>query len=235
MIKAILFDLDGTLLPMDQDVFVKDYFGRLAKKLAPHGYDPNELISAIWAGMKKMIKNDGGCTNEKAFWNSFRESYGDCVDTDYKYFEEFYENNFDEVRSVCGYTEKSAEAVAAARAAGFRVALATNPVFPRVATECRIRWAGLSASDFELITTYDTESYCKPNPEYYKSIAARMGLAPEECLMVGNDTLDDLVSAQIGMKVFILTDWLINKNEVDISVYPHGGYDELIEYIKNIK
>ena len=33
-IKAVLFDLDGTLLPMDQDIFVKSYFGLLAKKLS---------------------------------------------------------------------------------------------------------------------------------------------------------------------------------------------------------
>ena len=40
MIKTVLFDLDGTLLPMDQDNFVKAYFKNLAIKLAPHGYDP---------------------------------------------------------------------------------------------------------------------------------------------------------------------------------------------------
>ena len=34
-IKAILFDLDGTLLPMDQNVFTKDYFGRLAAWMGP--------------------------------------------------------------------------------------------------------------------------------------------------------------------------------------------------------
>ena len=27
MVKAVLFDLDGTLLPMDQDEFTKGYFG----------------------------------------------------------------------------------------------------------------------------------------------------------------------------------------------------------------
>lgn len=68
-IQYILFDLDGTLLPMDQDVFVKAYFGRLAAKLAPHGYEPKALIDAIWKGTAAMIRNDGSRTNEAAFWD----------------------------------------------------------------------------------------------------------------------------------------------------------------------
>ena len=46
-LTTVLFDLDGTLLPMDRDVFVKDYFGRLARKLAPYGYEPKKLIEAV--------------------------------------------------------------------------------------------------------------------------------------------------------------------------------------------
>ena len=43
MIDTVFFALDGTLLPMDLEVFVKDYLGRIAAKLAPHGYDPKQL------------------------------------------------------------------------------------------------------------------------------------------------------------------------------------------------
>lgn len=68
MIKVILFDLDGTLLPMDQEIFVKTYFGLIAQKLAPYGYQPKELIEAVWAGTKAMVKNDGRKTNEEVFW-----------------------------------------------------------------------------------------------------------------------------------------------------------------------
>ena len=38
--RAIFFDLDGTLLPMDQDAFVKRYFGILSKYFAAVGFDP---------------------------------------------------------------------------------------------------------------------------------------------------------------------------------------------------
>ena len=57
--KAILFDLDGTLLPMDNNVFVKGYFKELAKKLSPIGLEPDKLIETVWAGTKAMVKNDG--------------------------------------------------------------------------------------------------------------------------------------------------------------------------------
>ena len=65
--KVILFDLDGTLLPMDQNVFVKAYFGGIAKRLAPRGYEPNALIDGIWKGTGAMIKNDGKRLMRKSF------------------------------------------------------------------------------------------------------------------------------------------------------------------------
>ena len=110
--------------------------------------------------------------------------------------------------------------------------LATNPVFPSVATYARIAWAGLENEDFELITTYENIGYCKPNPDYYTEIAKRIGVDPSECLMVGNDTSDDLSAAKAGMDVFILTDCLINKGSVDLEGVPHGDFDALFEYIK---
>ena len=71
MITTVLFDLDGTLLPMDNDAFTKGYFKLLAAKLAPHGYEPRRLVDAIWAGTAAMVQNDGTCTNQERFWQSF--------------------------------------------------------------------------------------------------------------------------------------------------------------------
>jgi phosphoglycolate phosphatase-like HAD superfamily hydrolase len=59
MITTVLFDLDGTLLPMDQDAFTRGYFKFLAAKLAPHGYEPKQLVEAIWTGTEAMVRNDG--------------------------------------------------------------------------------------------------------------------------------------------------------------------------------
>ncbi len=231
-IKAILFDLDGTLLPMDQDTFVKAYFGLLAKKLAPYGYDPKALIGAIWQGTDAMIANTGERTNEEVFWDAFCRVLGEKARESEPILEEFYKVEFDGARAACGYNPEAARTIAVLKEKGFRLALATNPIFPAVATEARMSWVDLSPSDFELYTTYENSRYCKPKAEYYLAIAEQMCVSPEECLMVGNDVSDDLPAEQTGMKVFILSDCLINKEGKYISSYPQGSFAELIKFVE---
>lgn len=230
-IKTVMFDLDGTLLPMDQDQFTKYYFGLLAKKLAPYGYDAEQLISGIWAGTAAMVKNDGSCTNEEAFWKKFSALMGKKVVEDKPLFEEFYRVEFQGARASCGFAPQAAGLVAKLKAAGYRVLLATNPIFPAIATENRIRWAGLEPENFELYTTYENSCHCKPNPDYYRDILNSMALDPAECLMVGNDATEDTAAELTGMQVFLLTDCLINKENKDLSRWPHGGFDELEKFI----
>ena len=231
-LRCVLFDLDGTLLPMDQEEFTKAYFHLLAKKLAPRGYEPKALVDAIWAGTAAMVKNDGRCSNEEAFWQRFTQIYGPKVQEDKPVFEEFYANEFQNARTACGFNPRAAETVAVIRSMGYQVALATNPIFPAVATESRIRWAGLEPADFSLYTTYENSTHCKPNPAYFLDVAESLHLAPESCLMVGNDALEDTAAAQVGMKVFLLTDCLINKDGRDISAYPQGSFEQLLDYVK---
>lgn len=232
MIKNILFDLDGTLLPMDQDIFIGAYFKRLALKLAPCGYEPQKLQAGIWSGMAAMVANDGSRTNEEAFWAEFSGIFGEKVREDEPLFEAYYRNEFQEVAKACGYTDKAASVVRAAGEKGLRVILATNPVFPQVATYSRIGWAGLKPEDFELVTTYEHSCYCKPNPRYFTEIMQKLSLNPAECLMVGNDVEEDMVAGTAaGMQVFLLTDCLINKRERDLSDYRQGSFDELEKMI----
>lgn len=233
-LKAILFDLDGTLLPMDNDEFTKGYFKLLAKKLAPHGYEPQKLIDGIWAGTAAMVKNDGSRTNEEAFWKRFSEDFGERVYADKPVFDEFYSLEFQSAKAICGYDPQAAEAVAKIKKAGLRVVLATNPIFPEYATASRIRWAGLDPADFEFFTHYGNIGYCKPDPEYYREILKRLDVPAEQCLMVGNDTAEDIKAAEkAGLNVFLLTDCLINKENIDITPYPRGGFEQLWEHISN--
>jgi FMN phosphatase YigB (HAD superfamily) len=235
MIKTVLFDLDGTLLPMDQDVFTKAYFGALVKRIASRGYSPDKLVESIWLGTKNMIKNDGRNTNEEVFWQTFRSIHGDAAMADYPYFEEFYISDFDKVKESCGYNPMANEVVLKLKNRGIRVALATNPLFPKIATEKRVKWAGIDIDNFELYTTYENSRFCKPNIKYYQEILSVLNINPEETLMVGNDVSDDMVVEKLGMKVFLLTDNLINKDGKDISCYPNGSFAELLQYFdKNI-
>ena len=231
-ITAVLFDLDGTLLPMDQDVFVKDYFGRIAAKLAPQGYDPKKLVETIWRGTGAMVKNDGTKINEEAFWEVAVAVYGDRIMKDKHFFDEFYEEEFDKIKAVCGYHPAATEIVHSLKKKGYRVVLATNPIFPARATQWRIQWAGLGLEDFELYTTYENSRFCKPNLDYYRDILKQLNVCPEECLMVGNDVGEDMIARELGMQVFLLTDCMINKTGTDISQYPNGGFDALAQYLE---
>ena len=233
-ITMILFDLDGTLLPMDQDRFTEAYFKMLTKKLLPHGYEPKKLIDSIWVGTAAMVRNTGQQTNEEAFWKKFTELNGEQVLADKSLFEEFYQKDFQQVKDFCGYNPKAAQMVAALKQRGFRLALATNPIFPVVATESRIGWAGLAPEDFEWYTTYENSSYCKPNPDYYRALLEKLKVQPEECLMVGNDASEDAAALKVGMSFFLLTDCLINKENKDISEYPQGDFDKLLEFVNEL-
>ena len=229
--KTVLFDLDGTLLPMDQDVFVKAYFGGLATKMVAYGYDPQTLIKGIWTGTEAMIRNDGSRTNEEAFWAGAATVLGADCRKDEPLFDHFYHNEFRFVAASCGNNPKASELIAALKAKGCRVALATNPIFPAIATRTRMQWAGLQEADFDLVTTYENASFCKPNPAYYQQVLEKLGETPENCIMVGNDVTEDMVTASLGMEVFLLTDCLINKANKDISQYPHGNFDDLIAFL----
>ena len=232
MIRTILFDLDGTLLPMDQDKFVKSYLGRMARKMAPHGYDPELLVKAIWKGTGAMVMNDGSATNEEVFWQVFSGIFGRDTRADEPLFEEYYKNEFQSVQADCGFHPMAAEVIRQIKALGYRVALATNPLFPAIATQSRIKWAGLDPADFDLITTYDNSRHCKPNTAYYRDILEILDLRPEECVMVGNDVGEDMIAETLGMRVFLLTDCIINKENKDISRYPQGSFPELLEFIR---
>ena len=233
--KAILFDLDGTLLPMNQDLFLKEYFGGLVTVLVNEGFDKDISFNAIMKGTKAMIMNDGSKTNESAFLESFTREIGHDFSSEMSIFTRYYDGDFINSKSLCKFNPMSRKIVDAVKDAGMRVILATNPVCPPEATYKRIEWAGLKVSDFELVTTYQNSSYSKPNPMYYKEILEKQSLLPEECVMVGNDTDDDLAAKKIGIDVFILTDCLINKNNVNLAEIPSGDFSALFEFFEKIK
>lgn len=235
MIRTIFFDLDCTLLPMDQEKFIYRYFSRLTDRLAPLGYDRKELQKHIWNGTVAMEKNDGARSNEQVFWEYFSGVYGAKAIEDKPIFEDFYRVEFQQVKEVCGIDPAARQVVDQLKAEGYPLVLATNPLFPAIATESRIRWAGLDPSDFIYRTTYENSSYCKPNPAYYQEILDKLGLRAEECLMVGNDAEEDMAAEQVGMRVFLLTNCLINAKKLDISQYPQGGFPDLMTFIKTLQ
>jgi len=234
MITTILFDLDGTLLPMDMDEFTTSYFAALARHMAPYGYEPQQLIRDVWAGTKAMVQNDGSRTNEEAFWRFWQDRYPDRAASAVGQFTDYYAGDFENARAVCGRVEGLSALIEGFKARGLRVALATNPLFPDVATRKRIAWAGLKPEQFALYTTYENSRFCKPNLDYYREVTAKLGVAPEECLMVGNDVDEDMVAERLGMRVFLIDTHVLNKSGADLSRWPRGDFAALAAFVDTL-
>ena len=230
-ITTVLFDLDGTLLPMDERLFVKSYFGELAKKGAEHGCtDSEKLVSAVWKGTAAMVKNDGKEKNDARFWQVFTSEMNELESRLRPVFDRFYAEEFHRVRKVVGENPLAKQAVQGLKARGMDVILATNPLFPKVAINTRLSWLGLETGDFLEVTSYEDYSFCKPNPRYYREILQKTGKCPEECLMVGNDAEEDLAAQELGISVFLVTDCLINEKNRDISGVPQGNFEEFMGF-----
>ena len=229
--QAILFDLDGTLLPMNYDEFTKGYFRLLAGMAAGYGYQKEALVPALWKGVAAMVQNDGSCLNYDVFWKVFSEILGSEICDYIPVFDKFYENEFKEAVAFTGPNPLAKEAVALAKAKAECVVLATNPLFPPAGVKTRLGWVGLSPEDFVHVTHYENSSYCKPNPEYYREILKKLGLDPAKCLMIGNDVQEDVEAAKTaGMEVFLVTDCLINRGQTPEC--PQGSFEELIAFLK---
>ncbi len=236
MIKTIFFDLDGTLLPMDYDTFEKGYFSLLIKKLMPLGFSKDEIINGVWYGTKAMMQNDGQISNEEVFWSKFGSLFKEKTDFLKIQLEDFYDSDFDNAISFCGFNPAVKHALDEISRAGIEMVVATNPIFPKTATVKRIKWAGLNPDDFSYISTYENSHYCKPNVNYYIEILNKLNLKPDEVIMVGNDLTEDLAAQQAGIKVFIIDDCLLNTQNIDINTVLHGNFESFVGWLKtNIK
>ncbi len=240
-IKAILFDLDGTLLPLDNDRFVEVYLGELAKQGAAWGFEPKGLVKAIWKATGAMVKNDGSKTNEQAFWDAFKllvtEMSPEEIDRNIPRFDAFYSdpNGFHRARITSKENPQAARVVEAARCKAGKVILATNPIFPHTAVESRLLWIDLSFADFDDVTTYHTAHFSKPNPKYFAEILEKHGLRPEECVMVGNNVSEDVIPASsLGIRTVLVTDCLINHKDLPLDGYETCTFAELKDIIENL-
>lgn len=228
---TIMFDLDGTLLPFEQDDFVKLYFGGLCKKLAPLGYEADAVVKYVWKGTEAMVRNDGSRTNSEAFWEVFRAAFPDKPDAR-EWCDEFYTKEFDAVRACLRYVPNRKTALERIKAAGHETVLSTNPLFPLCAVETRLGWAGLEPGDFAYITHYDNSTYCKPNPKYFAELLEKLGKTPEECFVVGNSVPEDIGAAKAaGIDGFLVTEFAENPKGEDPALFRSGTFDEAVEHI----
>ena len=232
-IRAILFDLDGTLLQIDLDSYMKEYFALLAPKFA-HACPPQRFVEQLTASVMAMVNNtDPHKTNMDAFWEDFAPKFS-AVPEDWRLvFERFYADEFPRLRSHSRRDPLAAEVVQAAVHRGFQVVLATNAVYPRVAIVERLVWAGISPDLFDLITSYEEMHFCKPNPEYYREICSLIGREPRECVMVGNDVEEDLAASTTGMRTFLVNTAVRNRGNTPYLSDYEGSQGDLLDLIRS--
>ena len=232
--QAILFDLDGTLLPMDLEAFTGAYFGALSKELAPLGFTPQTLFKPFWVCTKAMMGNTTGKTNADVFWETFTAMTGVDRARVEPLCDAFYTQGFQAARSGTRENPLAAEAVRLAREKADNVVLATNPLFPMAGQATRLSWIGLKPEDFDLVTCYTSDRYCKPNPAYFTDICRRLDLEPGRCLMIGNDDSEDMqCAAAAGMAGYLVTDCRIT-NQENPWTGPQGSFAEMIEMLQNL-
>ena len=233
MRDTYLFDLDGTLLPMDYDKFMHLYFFALSKHFDGQ-YDLKQLQKTILEGTEIMFHNDGTMTNEDAFWHFAKTRMPFDLDRDKPLFEHFYDSTFSTARDATWQNPIAAKCIHHLKEKGFTLAIATNPLFPRIATLNRIRWAGLDPEDFALISTYEDFHYAKPNLGYYREMLDRLGKSPEQCIMIGNDNQEDMCAESLGIKSYLIDDCLLNHGDAPLHDW-HGSFESFFDLIKSAR
>lgn len=234
--NTVFFDLDGTLLPMHVEDFMRIYMGELLKFCANLGYrDQKQIQSALLEGIHAMYQNDGSKSNEEVFWDVFVKYLGEDILQKKDAFISFYANEFHHVKKATFLHPNAARCISILKEKGYHIILSTNPLFPKIATIARIKWAGLDEDSFEYITTYEHSHYCKPNPNYYLEILSHIHKNPQECLMIGNDVKEDIVvTRDMGFDTYLLTDMMIAYDGADIGNVRQGNFDDLLMYLHQL-
>ncbi len=207
MTLTLLLDLDDTLLNTNVDSFIPAYFQALSRELAPR-IAPDQMLRALMSGTRDMMASeDFSRTLEEVFnakfypqINARREEISDAI-------ENFYDHIFPTLNGVTAPKPEAKPFVEWAFSQGMRVAIATDPLFPRKATYHRLRWAGFEPEQFEIVSSFEHFHFTKTHPAYYAEILGRMGWQEGPVLMAGNDLERDILPAKrLGLATYHVGD-----------------------------
>lgn len=208
MKPTLLLDLDDTLLVNDIEAFIPVYLQRFSQEVAAV-MNPELFVKALWAGTRAMMANrQPDCTLREVFESVFYPMVGSIQGTFQPIADRFYAEVFPTLREFTRFRPEAVELVEQARQAGYRLVVATNPLFPIVAILHRLEWAGFPADrfPFELVSSYETFHFTKDQPAYYCEILGRLGWPEGPVVMVGDDWMGDIQSAaRAGLASFWIT------------------------------
>ena len=232
MIKAVIFDLDGTLLPINEEKFIDEYLKLLCNHLLPHNYKPEAVKNAIWKGTKLMMKNNGETTNQEVFWESFAQDFGKEKLKDKPIIDNFHETVFVKSLKFCDKNPLARLLINQIKALNLKLILATNPLYPLSAMQKRLEFIGLDSKDFDYITSYENSHFCKGNPKYFEEILQKNHLKPQDVVMFGNNELQDGECAKAAGITALMVVGQIVKNPT--SHFRHIAFNEIINHIKTL-
>ena len=202
-LRAVLFDLDGTLIENDMDVFITHFLRRFAPHLA-HRVAPEKFVQSWLHALQFMLRNnDRALTNQQAFDLNFYPAVGALPEDLQPSIQAFYATSYRGLRSLVRPRPGTRETIQAMLDAGLSVVIATNPIFVHTAVAQRLEWAGVSDLSLALVTSSENMHAAKPSPQYYQEILDRVGCAPDESVMIGDDFINDIQPAsRLGMHTY---------------------------------
>ncbi len=216
MLKAVLFDLDNTLIFFDEVKFGEMFFPGAAARFAdliPRDKFAKQLMNATLMAHK----NDGSMTNRELFVREFIKGTDLTPGQVWQRFEQYYDHDFDSVKAAVTAPDNARQVIRSVHDRNLKVVIATNPILPLNAQRKRLSWAGLDGVSIDLVTHIENMSFCKPHLGYYRQICDLIGEKPEDCLMVGDDPANDMVAAKIRMKTYKTVDSL-NHSEKPLEI-----------------
>lgn len=230
-IRAIFFDLDGTLAPLDEEKFVHLYMTSLSKKAAAYGFDGNEFIRYLGKGCLAMFNNDGQITNEQLFWKVINDKFPTLNDD---MFKDYYKNEYKDILVTVGENKYAKEIVDYCKDNFEYVVLSTNPLFPLTATRQRLEKVGLKEEDFSFITSYENSSFCKPNPNYFLALLKKFNLSSDEVIVIGNNDYEDGECAlKAGIECVLAGNNLIHDKRCTCT-FKHLQMEDVIPFLKSL-
>ena len=231
MIRAVLFDLDGTLLHVNTRAFIEAYIRLLAKWFAGR-VEPGRFVRQLTEATQAMMDNrDPSRTNREVFAQAFYGPLGLTEASAADHLAEFYAREYPTLQTLTRSDPTARRAVLAALNRGLQAVLATNPIFPETAIRQRMGWAGVADLPFARVTHYDNSHFCKPHLEYFLEVCTAIDRRPTECLMVGNDTDEDVAVRSVGMRSYLVTDHLINPRRQPLRADYVGTLAEAVSFL----
>lgn len=208
MIRAVLFDLDDTLLSLNLTAFIGRYVAGASRLLGEAArVNPLSLglpFAKSFMALEKADRADA-LTNEELFNQVFYRECGIPLDDPaiadlMRCYEETVVPGF--ARGIVDARPQRGcrEVVEGVWRLGLTCALATNPTFSLECDRARMGWAGVYEDDFAAISTFSNSHRCKPDAQYYQEFANSLGVRVEECLMVGNDAVRDFARPDCGLR-----------------------------------